>query len=421
MGRVSCLLAVLFAGWLSGASCFGGTAVAACADRAETAPVSGLASVDTPETVADGWSVGSVGYVRQLEEELPEEINEELWDELEMDRVDELVEELLPEGKISFSDVVIQMITGQTDGLWDTILAYVKERIGYELIESRTNLIQLLFLAAIGAVFTQLAAGFGSAAVSETGFHITYLMMFGLLMSSFTVVYDLVSSLITSMVRLMQAALPIFYVAVAFSGKVTTSVVFSELSALAITAVEWMNKNLLLPGAKLFLLLTLADNLLPEAVFGKLSGLVKTAVEWGTKTLFGVVIGMNVIKGMCVPLQDSLSSGTLTKILSAIPGIGNTVDSAASLVVGSVNLVKNGIGVTAMLCLFLVGMVPVLKLGAITLLHYGAAALLEPIADSRLTAAVSGAAQAMQLVLKLLLMAMGLFFLTIALICSVTG
>jgi len=48
-------------------------------------------------------------------------------------------------------------------------------------------------------------------------------------------------------------------------------------------------------------------------------------------------------------------------------------------------------------------------------------AVLEPIADSRLSAAVAGAAQAMQLLLKLALMACVLFFLTIALICSVTG
>lgn len=352
---------------------------------------------------------------------LPEEIDEGLWDELEMDEVDELVEELLPGEKIKFSDVVIKMITGQTDGIWSAVWDYVKEKIGYELIENRSNLIQLLFLAAIGAVFTQLAAGFGSASVSETGFHITYLMMFGLLMSSFTVVYELVRTTIDSMIRLMEAALPVFFVTVAFSGRVTTSVVFSELSALAITVVEWVNRSALLPGTKLFLLLTLADNLVPEALFAKLSELVKTALEWGSKTVFGLVIGMNVIKGMCVPVQDSLSSGTITKILSAIPGIGNSVDSAASLVIGSVKLVRNGIGVAAMLCLLLVGLVPVIKLAAVTLLHYGVAALLEPIADKRLTAAVSGAAQAVHILLKLLVMAMILFFLTIALICSVIG
>ena len=111
----------------------------------------------------------------------------------------------------------------------------------------------------------------------------------------------------------------------------------------------------------------------------------------------------------------------MTKILSALPGIGNAVESAASLVLGSVRLVKNGIGAAAMLCLVLVVLFPVLKLLVVMLLHYAVAALLEPIADTRLTAAVAGAAQAMQLLLKLVLMACVLFFLTIALICSVTG
>ena len=401
MGGIRCLLGIVCACWLS---VVGGDVSEGYVT--DVNPV--LAESENPKYL---WARHS----------LPEEINEELWDELEMDDVDELVEELLPDGKIKFSDVVIRMITGQTEGIGKELWNYVKERIGYELIESRANLVQLLFLAAIGAVFTQLAAGFGSAAVSETGFHITYLMMFGLLMSSFSLVYELVNTAIGSMIRLLQAALPILFVTVAFSGKVTTSVVFSEASTLVITAVEWVNRVLLLPGTKLFLLLTLADNLVPEAMFAQLSGLMKTAVEWGAKTLFGLVIGMNVIKGMCVPIRDSLSTGTLTKLLSAIPGIGNSVDSAASLVLGSVKLVRNGIGVAAMFCLLLVGLIPLLKLAAVTLLHYGVAALVEPIADSRLTAAVAGAAQAIQLLLKLLVMAMVLFFLTVALICSVAG
>lgn len=410
MWGIRCVLGIICAGWLSAACVVDVGQTVLCESVTEQKESAAVAAGDLniTELVMAGGS-------------LPEEINGDLWDELEMDAVDDLVEELLPGEKIKFSDVVIQMITGQTDGIGEAIWSYVKQRVGYELLENRSNLVQLLFLAAIGAVFTQLAAGFGSAAVSETGFHITYLMMFGLLMGSFTVVYDLVSTTINSMIRLMEAALPIFFVTVAFSGRVTTSVVFSELSALVIAVVEWGNRVILLPGTKLFLLLTLADNLVPEALFDKLSGLVKTALEWGAKTVFGLVIGMNVIKGMCVPVQDSLSSGTMTKILSAIPGIGNSVDSAASLVMGSVKLVRNGIGVAAMICLFLVGLVPVIKLAAVTLLHYGVAAVLEPIADKRLTSAVSGAAQAIQLLLKLLLMAMILFFLTIALICSVVG
>lgn len=397
MGGVRFFLVFICAGWLSGAAWLGGE----------------------PNTikVADKPVWGS----EETGQTAPEEINGDLWEELEMDDVDEMVEELLPDEKVKFSDIVFKMITGETKELGATLWDSIKARVGYELTESRTNLIQLLFLAAIGAIFTQLAAGFGSAAVSEIGFYLTYLMMFGLLMSSFTVIYELVSTVMTSMIRLMEAVLPVFFIAVAFSGKATTSVVFSELSTIVITVAEGVNRGLLLPGVKLFLLLTLANHLAPEPVFAKFSELVKMALEWGAKTVLGLVLGLSVVKGMCAPLQDSLSSGTMTRVLSAIPGIGNTVDSAAGLVLGSARLIKNGIGVASMVCLVLVSLVPVLKLAAATLLHYGTAALLEPVADARLTAAVAGTAQAMRLLLKLLVMAMILFFLLIALICSVTG
>ena len=160
---------------------------------------------------------------------------------------------------------------------------------------------------------------------------------------------------------------------------------------------------------------------MPKAMFGKFSELVKMGVEWTSKTAFGVVLGLSAIRGMCVPLKDSLSSGTLTKLLSALPGIGNAVDSAAGIILGSVKLVRNGIGAATMICLVLIGLFPVIKLLIIMLLHYGVSALLEPISDARLTAAVSGTAQAMQMLLKLVVMACVLFFLLDALICGVAG
>ena len=373
-------------------------------------------------TIGETVSVAQTEFtVTARSEELPEQVDKELWDKLGLDAADEMVEELLPDGKMSFSDMIISMMKGETKSLRDGIKTYLRETVIYEITHSRRNLIQLLFLAAVGAIFTQLAAGFGNTSVSDTGFYITYLMMFGLLMNSFTVAYQLAGELIHSLIRLMQAALPVFFVATAFSGKVTTSLVFSELGTIVVTIVENLNQSLLLPGVKMFLLLVLSDNLMPKTMFGRFSELLKTGIEWGSKTAFGVVIGLNVIKGMCVPLKDALSSGTVTKLLSALPGIGNAVDSAAGLILGSVRLVKNGIGAATMICLILICLIPLLKLLIVTLLHYAVAAVLEPIADSRLSAAVAGAAQAMQLLLKLALMACVLFFLTIALICSVTG
>jgi len=353
--------------------------------------------------------------------DLPEGVDEDLWDELGIPEADSIVGELLPEGKLTFSELIIRMMKGETGGLGETIKMYIRETVVYEVTQSRKNLVQLLFLAAIGAIFTQLAAGFGNTSVSDTGFYITYLMMFGLLMNSFSVAYQLAWELIGEMIRLMQAALPVVFVATAFSGKVTTSLVFSEIGTLVVTAVEGLNRYLLLPGVKLFLLLTLSGNLMPKAMFAKLSELVKIGVEWASKTAFGVVLGLGAIRGMCVPLKDSLSSGTLTKLLSALPGIGNAVDSAAGIILGSVKLVRNGIGAATMICLVLIGLFPVLKLLFIMLLHYGVSALLEPISDARLTAAVSGTAQAMQLLLKLVVMACVLFFLLVALICGVAG
>ena len=191
----------------------GGMLLAVCLGVAGSSVGSAERTIISVEMVATlEESASPVESLIAYSADLPEGVDEDLWDELGIPEADSIVGELLPEGKLTFSELIIRMMKGETGGLGETIKMYIRETVVYEVTQSRKNLVQLLFLAAIGAIFTQLAAGFGNTSVSDTGFYITYLMMFGLLMNSFSVAYQLAWELIGGMIRLMQAALPVVFV-----------------------------------------------------------------------------------------------------------------------------------------------------------------------------------------------------------------
>ena len=62
-----------------------------------------------------------------------------------------------------------------------------------------------------------------------------------------------------------------------------------------------------------------------------------------------------------------------------IPGIGNIAGSVTDVVLGSSVLIKNGIGVAALVVIVLICLMPLVKLGVLMMLLELAAALLQPV------------------------------------------
>ena len=104
-----------------------------------------------------------------------------------------------------------------------------------------------------------------------------------------------------------------------------------------------------------------------------------------------------------------------------IPGIGAGAGAAASLVTGTAVLIKNGIGAAALIVLLLICSVPVLKLAVITILYYGAAAMVQPVADKRVTDCLAGMAVGVRMLLKATMASAGMFLLLIGILCAFTS
>ena len=104
-----------------------------------------------------------------------------------------------------------------------------------------------------------------------------------------------------------------------------------------------------------------------------------------------------------------------------IPGAGQLVNSMAELLAGSAALVKNSIGTAGIIILFTISFLPLLKIILFMLLYKACAAIVEPVTDKRICAAVSSLAQSAEMYLKLMFYALVLFFLTLAILCTVTN
>ena len=150
-------------------------------------------------------------------------------------------------------------------------------------------------------------------------------------------------------------------------------------------------------------------------------GLIASAVKVLLKIAVSFVLGMNIIQGMIAPAMDKLAENTITKTMQMIPGIGNVMSGMGQIFLASGLMIKNCLGATALVILVILCAVPFLKMAVLAVLYKFLAAVLEPIADKRLSGGMNGIANGGMLYLKIISTCLMMFFLSIALSSAATG
>ncbi len=324
-------------------------------------------------------------------------------------------------GELSFTDLMKELLEGD----WKQALSRLLEAARYGLLTENSRSVRFLAQAAalgvLGAVFSQAAAVFPSSRVAETGFFITYLLVFICLTAGFFTSMDTASNVADSIFDFMRVLLPSFFLAVAFAGgSISAAAMYSSVLA-GVGAADFLCGTVLLPMVKVYVLLVLAGNLSREPFITRLTGGVESGIRWALKTVTGIFLGLQMIQTMILPFADSVKRAGIQKAVSVIPGVGAGAEAILQVAVGSGVLVKNTIGGGAVAAMVILAAAPVVKLMIFMILYRAAAALMEPVCDKRLTACAEGMGKAHQLLLGIVTAQVLFFAVTIGIVCSATN
>ncbi len=338
-------------------------------------------------------------------EEIQQVIDDIMADENPMD-FGAYVERLMS-GEETFS------ITGIGNQLLQSVKGEVKANIG--------TFARLISIALVAAIFTNLSMAFKNSQVSETGYYVTYLLMFSLLISSFITASMIASSAIEKILDFMKALVPAYFMSVGFCTGSATSLVFYQAALVIISIVDLILLKIVIPLINIYLVIVLANNLSKEDMLSRLGGLFETIIKWMLKSLLAAVLGFQAIQGMIVPIADQVKRSALLKGASAIPGIGNTIGGVTETILGAGVLLKNAIGVAGLIVILVICAVPILKLAILTLIFKCGSAALQPISDKRIIECISASARSAELLLHSVFVGGVLFLLSITIVAVSTG
>lgn len=360
----------------------------------------------------------STGIRTKAADGVPEEA-EAVMDELEFEDIEDMMSEIFPGERIGFRDILEIFMTGDFSRGIQVLGKGITEKIFSILAENKEAMLHILVIALIAAVFANFSHVFAAGQAADMGFFVLYLLLITLLLQTFEIMIDSVTSSLQLLTEFMKVLCPVYLMASAVVTGSGTSVVFYNLLLFLIYLVQNIVCCFVIPLIHVYLMIRLMNEISPEPYLDRFADLAGTVITWILKTMLVGIVGINLIQGLISPVLDQVKRSGIQKGLEAIPGIGNTIGGVTEIVLSAVTLIRNGIGVAGAVVCVAICLVPLIQIAVMTLLYKLASALLEPVSDGRITACIAGAGDAAVLLLKTVYTSAVLFLITIVIVAAI--
>lgn len=342
-------------------------------------------------------------------------------DSIPLDEVERVFQKMQgEESTFSIQDYVKDIMEGRASFSLGEILETGLTHIADQFNGQRNVLFRILALGIIAGIFINFSGTIGDRNLGETGFYVTYLLLFAMMAAGFHVVYQVAEDSITNLLSFMRALVPAFSLSLLMGTGSGTSAAYYETMLIVISLIETLMVNILLPGVQIYFLLSMMNQLADDH-FSKLIELVRSFLRWTQRILFGILVGYQGIQGILMPVIDKVKNNTVLQTAKGLPGVGNTVGSVADTVVGTGILIKSAIGVGGLICILVLCFYPLVKILIFAVLYRIGGAVVQPVSDRRVAAALHAAAESGKILAGYVFAGALMFLLSIIIILICTN
>lgn len=341
---------------------------------------------------------------------------------LNYDEIQAVIDDVLDSGtRVNFGDYINKMVRGEESFSLSNISSQLVNSIKGEITSNMDTFVRLISITLLAAIFSNLSVAFKNNQVSETGYYVTYLLLFSLLIMSFIQASQVAVSVMESILNFMRALVPSYFLSIGFCTGSTTSMVYFEAALIMITIVDVVIIKIIIPMINFYLIISLVNNLSKEDMLSRLAGLFASVINWLLKSLLAAVIGFHAIQGLILPMTDKVKRSAFMKASEAIPGIGNAFGGVADTIISAAVLLKNSIGVAGLVVIITICAVPCIKLMVITMIFKISGAALQPVSDKRIIECISASGKSAGMLLHAVFVGAILFILSITIVAVATS
>ncbi len=244
-------------------------------------------------------------------------------------------------------------------------------------------IISLLAIAILSG-FLRAMSEAGMNGVNEVAAFVCQCFAIGVAMVSFLSLADVARDTIERTSAFVELAFPALLTMLTAAGGIASAGIFQPAMTMLCSGVSVALQNVVLPVVLTGGVLGMLNNITGKVQLGQLFNLSKTVAKWMIGLISTLYFGVTSLQGLTAASFDGVSIRTAKFALDKmVPIVGGMVSGTVDTVLGCAVLVKNAVGVAAILIAFGIVIVPLLRITVGMLSFRLAAAVCEPIADPR--------------------------------------
>ena len=346
-----------------------------------------------------------------------------LWQDIlpDLDMVDYLLKELLPQKNISSMRFMEDVLKGNWVLEPDLFWQYVKDAVMGVAADWKSLFVSILVLFIVAAVINGFMQAFhndGAAHAARTFFVLCELLV---LVDAFRDVLGIVNEAMQQMLEFLKIMLPAYMICIAATGSGLTALIFYKLLLGFLCLIEGIIAASLVPIVEGYVMLGVVEGIWGEGRFKAIMEIIKKVVQWILKGMIVLLSGSSILQIIITPVMDKANAAVLQKTAGAIPGIGDLVESVSSVTLASAIAVKNSLGALILVVLILLIATPVIRAFMIIAIIKVSGALGSICGEKQMVNCVTYISEAGMMLLRLLITVATLFFITIAAVTTATS
>ena len=124
-------------------------------------------------------------YAAENTEKEADRVQEALFEEFDFSKLDQEMKTLFPDEKLSFREILMQLISENGGSTAGTVVQFIKETVFYQFGTNKKILVYMILIAVAAALFNNFTSVFQNRQVSEVSFYILYMLLMTLSLVTF--------------------------------------------------------------------------------------------------------------------------------------------------------------------------------------------------------------------------------------------
>lgn len=284
---------------------------------------------------------------------------------------------------VDISEMLTDALTGKVDNnkIYNKILSI----FGNEVKQSIVTLISILVIVVIHSILKSISDNLENGNIAKIIYYVQYILIVSIIMENFTDIISLIKETANNLVGFMNALIPILIALMTYTGSIVTGGIIEPIILFMINFIGNIIQSVLIPFVLVIAVLSIVSKISDKVQITKITKFFKSSIIWFLGIVLTIFVGVVSLEGSLSSSIDGITAKTAKAAVSSIiPVVGKILGDAVDSVLGCGVILKNALGIVGIIVIIGICVIPVVKLGVLTIIYNLAAAIIEPVSDEKI-------------------------------------